>query len=48
VFQGDDLLVVDPRTGEQVVAVGSTAADQAIPLICGGESWTLQLTRHQD
>jgi alpha-galactosidase len=33
VFQGDGLLVVDPGTGEEVVAVGATAANQAIPVI---------------
>jgi alpha-galactosidase len=33
VFQGDGLLVVDPGTGEEVVAIGATAANQAIPVI---------------
>jgi alpha-galactosidase len=32
-FQGDGLLVVDPGTGEEVVAVGARAADQAIRVI---------------
>lgn len=32
-FQGDGLLVVDPGTGEEVVAAGATAADQPIPVI---------------
>lgn len=32
-FQGDGLLVVDPGTGEEVVAVGARAADQSIPVI---------------
>lgn len=33
VFQGDGLLVVDPGTGGEVVAVGARAADRAIPVI---------------
>jgi alpha-galactosidase len=32
-FQGDGLLVVDPGSGEEVVAVGARAADQAIPVV---------------
>src|SRR5947209_12053558 len=32
-FQGEGLLVIDPGTGEEVVAVGAIAADQAIPVI---------------
>lgn len=32
-FQGDGLLVVDPGTGQEVLAVGATAADQPIPVI---------------
>ena len=32
-FQGDGLLIVDPGTGDDIVAVGALAADREIPMI---------------